>query len=77
MDVEDQMVHNYPSCRKTMKLTVKLMLFLLHMATYISIFFKKMHHEPKSEGQGQCFQGLHTCLCLENDGGGRRRRRER
>jgi hypothetical protein len=37
MGMEDQMVHNYPSCRKAMKF----MLFLLHMATLdISILLK-------------------------------------
>ena len=74
MNVEDQMVHSYKSCRKTMKWTVKFALFLLHMATLdSSILLKKIHQKPESEGQGLCFQGFHTCLCLENDGGGRRR----
>jgi hypothetical protein len=33
MDVEDQIVHNYPSCRKTMKWTKKFTLFLVQIAT--------------------------------------------
>jgi len=44
MDEEDQMVHNYPSCRKTMKFTLS----LLHMATLdISILLKKIYHKPR------------------------------
>jgi Holliday junction resolvasome RuvABC endonuclease subunit len=53
MDVEGQMVQNYPSCRKAMKL----MLFLLHMATLdISILLKKYTTNQNWKGKGYAFK---------------------
>jgi hypothetical protein len=57
MDVENQMVHNYPSCRKSMKWTVKFTLFLLHMATLdISMLFKKYTTNQNWKGKGYAFK---------------------
>ena len=53
MDVEGQMAHSYPSCRKAMKF----MLFLLHMATSdICILLKKYTTNQNCKGKGYVFK---------------------
>jgi hypothetical protein len=53
MDVEVQMVHNYPSCRKAMKF----MLFLLHAATLgSSVLLKKYTTNQNRKGKVYAFK---------------------
>ena len=46
---------------KTVQWTKGFMLFLLQIAAL------KIHHRPKSKGQGLWLQELHTWLCSENE----------